>query len=158
MREKGFNETIINSVKRLWSNLKLKIDYLSDEININRGVPQGSLISPILFNIFIDDLIRLLGEKAFEVLAYADDVAVICLRESELENVVKVLEKWSLKNKMVINHKKSGIMYLFTFKQAEGTKYGFPLVNYYRFLGVWINKHLNCSKQIDESIRNLKYT
>jgi hypothetical protein len=156
MREKGFCNTIINSIKRLYSNFKIKIDYMSDEINLNRGVPQGSLISPILFNIFIDDLIRSLGGKIFEVLAYADDIAVICMKESDLEMVIKELDLWAKKNKMVINHKKSGIMYLFTNRKTPETKYGYPIVKHYRFLGVWVNNHMNCSKQIDEINKKLE--
>jgi hypothetical protein len=55
---------------------------------MNRGVMQESIISPILFNIYIPDLVEALGEIALEILAYADDMAVICRNEKELTPII----------------------------------------------------------------------
>ena len=48
---------IINTIKLLYSYAKLKVSYNSEIININNGVLQGSLISPLLFDLYINDLI-----------------------------------------------------------------------------------------------------
>ena len=72
----GINEEIINAIKIIYSNAKIKISSNDDYININNGVLQGSLLSPILFNIYINDLIKDLDYIAFEILAYADDLCV----------------------------------------------------------------------------------
>ena len=79
-------------------------------MNVNRGVLQGSVLSPYLFNIYINDLIEEIDLNAFEVLAYADDIAVICKNKEELLNVMKIVERWSNDNKVNINKKKSGIL------------------------------------------------
>ena len=47
-------------------------------------------------------------------------------------------------------------MYLFTNRKTPETKYGYPIVKHYRFLGVWVNNHMNCSKQIDEINKKLE--
>ena len=157
MQQKGFSPEVINSVKRLFSNYKTKTDYFSDPININRGVPQGSLISPILFNVFIDDLLRQLGVTSFEVLAYADDVAVISVNDRQLKQACDIIEAWSKLNLMKINYHKSGIMYLYSnSNNLPATRYDFPVVKFYKFLGVWINIHMNCAKQIDHINQTLE--
>ena len=48
----GISEEIINAIKIIYSNAKIKISSNDDYININNGVLQGSLLSPILFNIY----------------------------------------------------------------------------------------------------------
>jgi len=80
----GINKEIINAFKIIYSNAKIKISSNDDYININNGVLQGSLLSPILFNIYINDLIEDLDYIAFEILAYADDLCVLCQDKNEL--------------------------------------------------------------------------
>ena len=48
-----FFKEIINAIKIIYSNEKIKISSNDDYININNGVLQGSLLSQILFNIYI---------------------------------------------------------------------------------------------------------
>ena len=60
----------------LYLRAKLKISNNKECINVNNGVLQGSLISPMLFDLYINDLINELDDNSFEVLAYADDLCV----------------------------------------------------------------------------------
>jgi len=46
-------------------------------ININNGVLQSSLIFTILFNLYINDLIKELNQNSYEILVYADDLYII---------------------------------------------------------------------------------
>ena len=59
------------------------------------GVLQGSLISPLLFDLYINDLIIELNKNAYEILAYADDLAIIVEGRNSLSNIFNILEKWS---------------------------------------------------------------
>jgi len=44
---------------------------------VNRGNPQGGVLSPLLWNIAVNKLLRILQGGGCKVVAYADDVAII---------------------------------------------------------------------------------
>ena len=81
---------------------------------------QGCLLSPLLFNICIDDLIpdmKLLN-RGIEVendkiciLTYADDVILVANTEEELQSLLNCLNSWSKQNCLIINKDKSKIIY-----------------------------------------------
>jgi len=141
---------VVNTIKLIYSHSKVRVVALTDPININGGVLQGSVISPMLFNVFIDDLIRKLGVECFEVLAYADDIAVISIGEAQLERAFDILDEWARANSMVVNKLKSGIIRIGKKPNKNGESIrGYPVVEKYRYLGVWINMDVNCQAQID---------
>ena len=47
---------------------------------MNNRVLQRNLISPMLFNLYINDLIKVLNPNSYEILAYADDLCILCER------------------------------------------------------------------------------
>jgi len=113
LEQKGiFSPLELSYLKCIYSRLRVKIG--KQVIRYNRGVAQGSILSPALFNIFIEDLSEELRDKGGvsleDLLFYADDVCILCSSPTQLRICIKVVEDWAERNGMVLNKKKSGIV------------------------------------------------
>lgn len=89
-------------------------DCKSREVNLKYGVPQGSCLSPMLFNIYVNDLseINLQGK----ILQYADDTVLI-LTHSDMQEASGILQldihkliKWFAVNHIFVNVEKTKLM------------------------------------------------
>lgn len=73
----GFNKPFLNWLRSYLSNRKQVVQigcHYSDFIDVISGLPQGSHLGPLLFNVFINDLPKVL--KHSRCLMYADDVKI----------------------------------------------------------------------------------
>ena len=67
---------------------------------VNRGTPQGGVISPFLW-VTVNDLLKLMESNGYNIIAYADDVAIILQGKYPqtlcdlMENALTILSKWA---------------------------------------------------------------
>ena len=87
----------------------------SEWAKISAGVPQGSILGPLLFNIFINDILFLqkcdLANYADDSTMYTSDKRVSTIIGS-LSHEFTILSKWFYNNFMVLNHDKCSFMLL----------------------------------------------
>lgn len=83
----------------------------SDEFNMNIGTPQGSVLGPLIFLLFINDLPSNISQGS--VFMYADDTTIV-ISDPKPENIhikvttiLKEFSLWCTKNKLMINHNKT---------------------------------------------------
>src|SRR6201999_103219 len=101
----GFNDKFVALIKAMCSNNKAQIITpfgLTEEINLGRGIPQRSPISPILFDLFLEPLLNWINNNALgfklntidiSVLAFADDMCLLSNTNSNLQiNIDKTQE------------------------------------------------------------------
>jgi len=139
----------------------------------NQGLPQGSPLSPIIFNIFIDSLVRLLNSTVNDIgaptcLFYADDGVIFASNISDARRSLQLAEDWSKTHEMVFNVKKCGIIIT---SQLEAILAQNPLVlqheiiptcESYQYLGFpmtinGIDHQLHLIKQMNTVLAFLKF-
>ena len=136
-------------------------NFYSDFKDITYSVPQGSILGPTLFNLYINDLCNCL--KHSKSVLYADD-SVIYSEGHDINELVNninsdlnEISKWLMSNKLTLNLTKSHYI-VFTKKNANNL-HVFPnvkinnndilRVSETRFLGVIFTCNLNWRKHID---------
>ena len=94
-------------------------DRSSAQTSITHGVPQGSILGPVLFNLYVNDLSSALPSEVV-CHQYADDTTMYThFRPSDLEvgqsviqDALNKMSDWSLKCNLALNSKKTKVMML----------------------------------------------
>ena len=101
--------------------------------NITKGVPQGFILGPILFNIFLNDIFASLNETI--LYNYADD-NIICNSDENIKNVkshlgsiTEIAIDWFKRNCMQANPEKFQAMYLAPGHKKVPTDYSIDNIN-----------------------------
>ncbi|XP_068758169.1 uncharacterized protein [Montipora capricornis] len=130
----------------------------SRELPVTSGVPQGSLLGPILFLLFVDDLPN--AVKTSRVACYADETKIFKSIDSitdcnALQSDLNDLVSWSESSGLIFNQskckyqcitrKKSPVQPTYTLKET-------PLesCDTEKDLGVWVSSNLTSDKQVTE--------
>src|SRR5690606_1438644 len=86
------------------------------KLPIHTGVPQGSILGPLLFLVYINDLSSCINFNNSSVIQFADDSTVLCGAPSiqELQDTANELlhrlNSWVSHNRMAVNVQKTHIM------------------------------------------------
>ena len=106
---------LINWVKSFLTDRSYQVKWenkLSNSFSINRGVPQGSCLSPTLFNIYFSDIIQSIP-KCIDKALFADDLGIWCsdsslkLIECNLQRAINKISDFCDKWGLMLNKKKT---------------------------------------------------
>lgn len=135
-------------------------DCFSDLLPLSSGVPQGSILGPFLFNIYINDVVSI--SPSAEFIIYADDTSIFLRGNSadklvgEANFVLENLNSWTEKNHLKINTSKTKSV-IFRSKNKKVTLTQQILLNStpvdivpnIKTLGVVFQKNLSWNEHID---------
>jgi hypothetical protein len=155
LKKKGVEEKIINTLIILLNSGLISVDLLN-KINVNSGVGQGKICSPLEFDIYIDDLLDMTDAVCHTSLAFADDTGFVCNDIKELIQTIRTIDKWSIDNKIKINRKKSGIIIINGDSTDPDSIEGHTVVGEYKYLGILVDTKLSPRTHICSLNRKLK--
>ena len=163
----GFRGKIIEVLKSYLSNRRQIVNVnnnISDELPVTVGVPQGSVLGPLLFLIYINDL-PLISERS-DFLIYADDTTITLSEDNvyqlceSLSSDLSIINEWMKANLLTINLSKT-FYTVISLSNIPGniqiTLNGTEL-NYsqeFKFLGVIIDNKLTFKSHIKEISRKI---
>ncbi|GFW38731.1 probable RNA-directed DNA polymerase from transposon BS [Trichonephila clavipes] len=143
MMRLGFSDQRIKNIHSYLNSREFRVrveNSLSTPRPILSGVPQGSLLGPKLFNLYINDIPKAVG---VHLAMYADDTAIFtqniynCNIIERLQNYVIRLETWLNDWKIKVNASKSACL-LFTRQRCIGN---LPHVNIFNQPVPWVAEY-----------------
>ena len=155
LKEYGISEILVRWVREFLSNRKQRVvigDNSSCWEDVISGVPQGSVLGPLLFTIFINDLPRNIKSTAK---LYADDCKLIGVIKDQsdtisLQNDINRLQEWASTWQMSFNYDKCKVMHfgkknvnnIYEMRDKLGTTHIIEKTESERNLGVIITNNL----------------
>jgi Reverse transcriptase (RNA-dependent DNA polymerase)/Endonuclease-reverse transcriptase len=137
-----------------------------------KGCPQGGILSPLLWSLVIDSLIRRLERAGIYVIAYADDLVLLLIQKSNLtygldvqtQKAAEIIEEWCKENGLSVNPEKSASM-VFHRKKTKPKLMAMemfggivPEEKVVKYLGIYIDEKLNWNAHIGHAIEKSKKT
>ena len=168
MRDKEldwFKSYLFNQQIRVYQN-----GSLSEEKPVYTGVPQGSILGPLLFVLFFIDISSHL--KYSKIVKYADGTVIFCENsrlptiEHQLDEDLQNLNRWFEENKLLINLKsgKTELLLFGTSQRMKKTNKNFEVksnnqyineTKSYKYLGVEVDHNLYLNFYFDKTYKKM---
>ncbi|CAF1093555.1 unnamed protein product, partial [Brachionus calyciflorus] len=157
-----FEWFIVRAIKIYYSFSKVIVcvgDALSSIFNTTIGVKQGGPLSPLLFSIYLDELIDWLEnvdigvmfiDTIINCILFADDILVLADSEEDLNKLLEIVELYGQQNDLKFNHDKTHfIIFGDTLSKTKlESKIKFQgseikRVSVIKYLGIFLDERLN---------------
>jgi len=94
------------------------------------GVPQGAIISPLLSNLYLNDLDHFMAGQGYQMTRYADDLVIQCRTREEAESALALVSDWITERGLLLHPTKTKIVHV----DEEGFEFlGYRFIKHRRF-------------------------
>ena len=161
---------IYQAIKVMYHNTQSCIQLNKSFTNwfqVLNGVKQGDNLSPALFGLFINDLVRELnctghgikvGTYKINALLYADDIVIIAESEQIMQELLDKVATWCTKWQLTINQSKTKIMHFRKTRTKQSTykfRIGSTEIDYtkkYKYLSITFDENLTFKTAVTELV------
>ena len=160
LKSYGFNGSLLSWFKSYFHNRRQQVTALgstSPSRLVTSGVPQGSILGPVLFLLYVNDLPDTISSST--IATFADDTKVFqcisCEADStHLQENLNNINNWSSKSQIMFNHSKCKVQTISRKRKPIMTSYSMgngqlDQCVQERDLGVWISSNLSWKKQVN---------
>lgn len=166
MKQFGFPQDFIDIIKLLYKDITSEIQInntLTDCFSVTRGVRQGCSLSPGLFVLTLDPLLRrvdqekrmrgfpLPGLGEIKISAFADDISLFIKDECSYQTFLQIFEEYAIISGARINQKKSKALRFGDFREESLGEVQF--VQAAKVLGLWFQPGDISPKSWDEPLK-----
>lgn len=177
----GFDSSVVQWFNSYLSNrtqiVEIKLEngeaLRSAAREVNRGVPQGSILGPLLFILYTADIINIINHAKFHI--YADDIQMyisfkpkdLRAAEAKLNEDLGRIQEWAMSNSLLLNAKKTKYMILGSKHQTHQIAMNHPhlviggevieRVSEARNLGLLLDEQLRFEHHVSETAKNCFY-
>ena len=161
----GINGSVLKWFRSYLHNRTQRVKFngvLSDPIDVKLGVPQGSVLGPILFLLYINDIVKYKKENC-EIRLFADDALIYTTGYSSLElnetlnDQMKDIEVWLGINRLQLNVNKTKAMIIRGVRKKVAecnlkiilANKVIEVVDELKYLGVIVDKNLRFSAHVN---------
>jgi len=161
----GTPEHLIIMIQNLYNNQTavLRTEFGNTEkIRIEKGVRQGCILSPLLFNIYAERIMRSanisnmngirIGGREINNLRYADDTTLLARSEGKLKELLRRVKEHSEKAGLFLNVSKTKVMSTSNLQNFNLEDENIEVINNFNYLGAEITQLGICSQAIDKRL------
>ncbi|KAL1446432.1 hypothetical protein WDU94_012296 [Cyamophila willieti] len=166
IKKHGIDDTCCRWIETMLKTRSIKITMFGQTTNalIKRGCPQGGVISPLLWDLVVNELLERLNNLGYYTQGYADDVVIVIRGKylntvSELmQSALKLVEKWCSEVNLRVNPAKTTLIPFTRKRKLEELKppnfFGEVLEfkREVKYLGVILDSKLTWNPHLDKTI------
>ena len=132
--DRGMCAITVRLLLNMYTKQKLQVKWnnnISHSFDVTNGVRQGGVLSPLLFSVYVDELLEKLKNKGIGcyidhlftgALGYADDIILICPSVTALKEMIKICENYAKDHNILFNGKKSKYLVFGNYKYSPTIK------------------------------------